>query len=312
MAAPPTCRYCGTALPRSALTCPRCGRPSFSVPVRERRKRRDSSLVGMAGAAMMAAQSASMVIGGVLALIALSRELASSRGEALAWLGYASVFIGVTLLFDLVGVSLLSASFYLHSKSLRGEARVDPNLRPLARTALLASVFLLLWVLVTIAWRAALAVIIQFYPTPLGANFNQVPVPDVRRAAAVMLGLWVVAAFLLFLGARWGARFLRETKGRPVTFWRILWPMETLIHFVAATGLALVAPILLANLAQLEFTSLRIAIALATIDLTLVPSLGFLAYSFMFGDFRNRFREARGPASPSPPMLAPSRPPEEA
>jgi hypothetical protein len=137
-------------------------------------------------------------------------------------------------------------------------------------------------------------------------------VPDLQRAAAVTLGLWVVAAFFLFLGARWGSRFLREMKGRPVTFWRILWPLETLIHFVAAVGIALVAPLLLANLAQLEITALRTALALGLIDFALVPSLGVLAYTYMFGDFLDRFREAREPASPAPPAPVPARPPEEA
>lgn len=312
MAAPPTCYKCGAALPRSAMVCPRCGAPTFHMPFQQRRKRRDSALVGMAGSAIMAAQSASMVLGGVFAFIALGREFAGSRGEAVAWLGYASVFVGVTLLFDLVGVSLLSGSFFLHSKAVRSEARADPRLRPLARTALLASVFLLVWVLVTVAWRVALAVIIQFYPTPFGADFDRVPVPDLQRAAAVTLGLWVVAAFFLFLGARGGSRFLRELKGRPVTFWRILWPLETLIHFVAAVGIALVAPLLLANLAQLEITALRVALALGLIDFALVPSLGVLAYTYMFGDFLDRFREAQEPASPAPPAPVPARPPEEA
>ena len=312
MAAPPTCRHCGAALPRSAMACPRCGKPVFTVPHHRRRKQRESALVGMAGSAIMAAQSASMVMGGVLAFIALNREFAGARSEALAWLGHASVFVGITLLFDFVGVSLLSGSFFLHSKAVRGEARTDPRLLGLARPALLASIFLLLWVLVTAAWRIALAAILQFYPTPLGADFDQVPVPDLQRAAAIMLGLWVVAAFLLFLGARWGSRFLRETKGRPVTFWRILWPLETLIHFVAAAGIALVAPALLANLAQLEITTLRTALALGVIDVALVPSLGVLAYTYMFGDFLDRFREARGPAAPSASAPAPVRPPEEA
>src|SRR3990170_2319269 len=304
MAAPPTCRHCGAALPRSAMACPRCGKPVFTVPLRRRRKQRESALVGMAGSAIMAAQSASMVMGGVLAFVALGREFAGARGEALAWLGHASVFVGITLLFDFVGVSLLSGSFFLHSKAVRGEARIDRGVPAPARPALLPSVFLLLWVLVTAAWRIALAAILQFYPTPLGADFDQVPVPDLQRAAAIMLGLWVVAAFLLFLGARWGSRFLRETKGRPVTFWRILWPLETLIHFVA--------PALLANLAQLEITTLRTALALGVIDVALVPSLGVLAYTYMFGDFLDRFREARGPAAPSASAPAPVRPPEEA
>ncbi len=266
----------------------------------------------MAGSAVMAAQSASMVMGGVLAFIALGREFAGDRGGALAWLGYAAVFVGVTLLFDLVGVALLSTSFFLHSKALRGEARIDPKLRALSGTALFTSVFLLLWLLVTVAWRVAFALIIRFYPTPFGANFDRVPVPDLQRAAAVMLGLWIVAAFFLFLGARWGSRFLRELKGRPLTFWRILWPLETAIHFVAAVGIILVAPTILANLAQHEITTLRIALALGLIDLVLVPSLGVLAYTYMFGDFLDRFREAREPASPAAPMTATARPPEEA
>ena len=312
MAAPPTCRHCGAPIPRSAMACPRCGKPVFTVPALRQRKRRESALVGLAGSAIMAAQSASLVIGGVLAFVALNREFAGSRGEALAWLGHASVFVGLTLLFDFVGVSLLSGSFFLNSKATRADARLNPTLLALTRLSLLASVFLLLWVLVTAAWRVALAAIIQFYPTPFGADFDQVPVPDLQRAAAIMLGLWVVAAFLQFLGAWRGSKFLRETKGRPVTFWRILWPLETFIHFVAASSIALVAPSLLANLAQLEVTTLRIALALGVIDVVLVPSLGVLAYTYMFGDFLDRFREAREPAAPPAPTPAPERPPEEA
>jgi hypothetical protein len=253
-----------------------------------------------------------MFIGGALAFVALGRWFAGSLAEALAWLGYAAVFVGVTLLFDLVGVSLLAWSFSLHSKAVRAEARTHVDLRPLARPALLAAILLVLWVLVTAAWRVSLAAIVQFYPSPFGVDFDRVPVPDLQRAAAVMLGLWVVAAFLLFLGSRWGSQFLRQTKGRPATFWRILWPLETFIHFVAATGIALVAPTLLANLAQLEITTLRTALALGLIDVVLVPCLGVLAYTYMFGDFLDRFREAREPASPSPPAPTTSRPPEEA
>ena len=309
MAAPPTCRHCGAALPRSAMACPRCGTPAFSVPLHRQRKRREAALVGMAGSAIMAMQSASMFLGGVLAFVAVSRYLDGSLAEALAWLGHAAVFVGVTLLFDFVGVSLLSWSFFLHSREVRAEARSKLTLLPLTRPAMLAAIFLLLWVLVTAAWRVALAATIQFYPTPLGVDFRQVPTPDLQRAAAVMLGLWVVAAFLLFLAARWGARFLRETKGRPVTFWRILWPMETFIHFVAAAGIALVVPILLA---RLEVTTLKTALALGMIDALLVPTLGVLAYTYMFGDFLDRFRESREPAAPSPPVGATVRPPEEA
>jgi putative Mn2+ efflux pump MntP len=121
-----------------------------------------------------------------------------------------------------------------------------------------------------------------------------------------MLGLWVAAAFLLFLGARAGARFLRERRGARTTFWRILWPLETLIHFSAALGITLLAPALLARLAQIELTTLRFALVLGMIDLVLVPALGVLAYTYMFGDFLDLYREARGAeAPPAPPESAP-------
>lgn len=312
MAASPTCRHCGAALPRSALACPQCGVPAYSAPITPRRRWREAVLVGMAGSGIMAAQSASMVIGGALAFVALGREFAGARGEALVWIGHASVFVGFTLLFDLVGVSLLAYSFLLHARILRREARSGPKIRARAVQSGRTAGLLFAWVLVTIAWRVILAAIIRFYPTPFGANFDRIPVPALQRAASVMLAMWVLAAFLLFLGARSGARLLREMDNRPASFWRILWPLEAFIHLLAAVGLALVVPVLLANLGQIEVTTLRIALALAVVDAVLVPTLGFLAYTYLFRDHLDRFRNARGTQAPHDTATVAARPPEEA
>src|SRR3989304_3541967 len=92
MAAPPTCRHCGASLPRPRMACPRCGKPVFTVPALRLRRRRESALVGLAGSAIMAAQSASLVIGGVLAFVALNREVAGSPGGAPAPPGAARAF----------------------------------------------------------------------------------------------------------------------------------------------------------------------------------------------------------------------------
>src|SRR5437867_3645798 len=104
MDAPPICRNCGTALPRAALVCPRCGQPVFLLTGRRARQRRDAAMVGMAGSLIMCAQSAFMLAGGSVALAALSAATRGDASAAYATAGTAAILVGFTLLFDLVGV----------------------------------------------------------------------------------------------------------------------------------------------------------------------------------------------------------------
>ncbi|MEK6851895.1 MAG: hypothetical protein AABY30_05090, partial [Candidatus Thermoplasmatota archaeon] len=214
-----------------------------------------------------------------------------------------------TLLFDLVGVAALSAAFWIHMRMARAGAPAaarDPGRRSLAFQGTLATVFLLAWVLVTLVWRVALAALVSFYPTPFGVDLGEVAAADLRRAASVMLGLWVAAACLLFLGATFGSRFLQRARGAPITFGRLLWPAETLLHVSAAVVILSVAPGILAR-PRIEFTTLQLVEMLGLIELVLVPVLGMLAYAYLFLEFHRLFRR-RAPIGTAP-LPAPAAPP---
>lgn len=292
------------------MFCARCGAPVFVLTGRRARRQRDASVVGMVGSLVMVGQSASLLVGGVIALAALGVEVRGDRTGALALGGTALVFVGLTLLFDLLGVSLLAGSFYVHMRTARAAATFarDEQARSLAMVGLLATVFLVLWLLVTLAWRVALAALVSFYPTPFGAPIGAVQAEDLRRAASIMLGLWVTAAFLLFLGATFGTRFLRRLRNLPLTFPRLLWPLETFLHFCAALSIAIVAPGLLARTRfELDLTTLRIVQTLGVIELVIVPALGMLAYLFLFREFRGLLRgpeSVAGAPAPAPPTPA--------
>jgi len=275
---------------------------------------RNASLLGLSGSLLMILQSAFMLVGGAVALYALSFAVRGDLTTALEVAGTAAVLVGITLLFDLVGLTFLSTAFWLHAKTARvGPAFApapDPERRSLAFQGLLAAVFLLLWLLVTLAWRGALAAIVSFYPSPFGTDLGGIASDDLRRAAGVMLGLWVVAAFLLFLGAVFGTRFLQRARGVPVSFWRLLWPAETLLHFGTAVAILAVAPGLLARRLQVEIGTLRVIETLGVLDLLVVPILGLLAYGFLFREFWALFRRAPAPgASPPAPAPSPTDPP---
>ena len=297
MASAPTCPQCGAALPRSALYCLRCGRPTYWSGRRLRRQR-DAAVVGLAGSAVMASQSASMLAGGILGLYAVTREFAGDRSGAISLLGVAAVFVGFTLLFDLIGVLLLSGSFYLRSRvsGVDSSADAETRRRRLAFLGHMAALLLVLWVLVTLAWRVVVAVLVRFYPTPAGGDISAVLGSDLRRAAPIVLGLFVAAAFVLFLASYLGARFLQRARGVPMTFGRFLWPLETFVHFSAAVGFLVLAPSFLRG-SPIELTALRAGQALVAIDFVLVPALGLLAYLFLFRDFYQGFRGARAPSS---------------
>lgn len=301
MAAPPVCRNCGSALPRAALFCPKCGRPVFLLTGRRARRARDASLVGMAGALLLAAQAVIMLGAGVVALVALRMATQGDLTGATGIASSAAVAVGVALLFDLVGVSMIAGAFSVHTRTARAGVTLaanDPERRALAVRGLLATVFLVLWLLVTLVWRGTLAAIVSFYPSPLGIDLGGVGAAELRRAASVMLGLWVAAAFLLFLGATFGSWFLRSARGTPLTVWRLLWPLETFVHFCAAVAIAAIAPGLLAR-PRIDLTTLQIVETLGFLELIIVPVLGILAYAFLFRDFHEMFR--RSPWSPPAP-----------
>jgi len=314
VAAPPICGNCGSALPRAAMVCPRCGRPVYLLRERRALRRRNASVVGMAGALLMGLQSAFMLVGGAIALVALSiatrGDLSGARGIA----DVAAIFVGLTLLFDLVGVSLLIVSFHHHTRAARAEtglAGPDSARHSLAFYSLLATLFLALWLLVTLAWRGALAAIVSFYPTPFSGAVQLPDLAGLRRAASIMLGLWAAAAFLLFLGAVFGTRFLMRTRGVPLTFPRLLWPLETLVHAGAACAILVLAPGLLTSL-QIEVSTLGLIQTLGVIELLVVPILGLLAYAFLFHDFLRLYRSAEeeGRESRAAPVApAPADPP---
>ena len=310
MAAPPVCAGCGTALPRAAIVCPRCGRPVYQLAGRRARRRRNASVVGLAGSLMMAAQSACMLVGGSIALVALSAAASGEldRGRSIA--GTAAILVGFALLFDLVGVAFLIGAFHAYSRASGVPLGTrDPERRSFLFHGFLATIFLLLWLLVTLAWRGALAAIVTFYPTPFGGGIGPVATADVQRAASIMLGLWVTAAFLLFLGAVYGTRFLARARGMPITFPRLLWPFETFVHVCAAVAILIVAPGLLANL-RLEMSTLSLIETLGAVELIVVPVLGLLAYTFLFRDFVHLYRASIGPiVARPPPEPVPAEPP---
>lgn len=306
--ATPTCAHCGTALPKTALHCPKCGRPAFVVAARQDRGRRDASLLGMVGSLVLAVQAASMLVGGAIALAALDLAVRGDTGGAVSLAENAAIFVGFTLLFDLLGIGLLSAALQGHARAIRGRGALeDAEARSqLARRGRRAALLLVLWLLVTVAWRGALAALVSFYPTPFGGPLEPPAVADVRLAASVMLGLWVAAALLLFLGAFLGTRFLRRLRGAPMTLPRALWPLETLVHFAAAVAILGIAPTVLAQLQRLELGTLRIVQTLAVVDLVLVPALGVLAYAYLFLEFRRLHRDAAsGVPGPAPASAAP-------
>ena len=311
VAATPTCRNCGVTLPRAALFCPRCNRPVFLLSGRRARRTRDASVLGMAGSVLMVLQGAFMLVGGIIALVALRMAAHGDLSGALRTASGAVIPVGMTLLFDLVGVSILAGAFWIHTQMARAGATVaaqDPARRSLALQGLLATVFLASWVLMSLAWRGTLAALVSFYPTPFGVDLGAVVTEDLRRAASVMLGLWVVAASLLFLGALFGSRFLHRARGLPLAFGRLLWPAEALLHVSAAVVIASVAPGILAR-PRIEFTTLQLVETLGLVELVLVPVLGMLAYAYLFTDFLHLFREGRVPGAVPAPLPAPVRPP---
>jgi len=267
----------------------------------------------MAGSLMMCMQSAFMLAGGSVALVALSQATAANMDAARSVAGLAGVLIGFTLLFDLVGVGLLVFSFYQYTQALRAGptlAAVDAQRRSFVFQGLLATIFLGLWLAVTLAWRGALASFISFYPSPFGPRVGAVSLAEIQRAASIMLALWVAAAFLLFLGAVFGTRFLLRARGVPLTFPRLLWTMETLLHFCAAAVILVIAPGLLANANLLELRSVAVVQTLGAIELLVVPVLGLLAYAFLFRDFSHLHRASQAaPAKPAAPSAAPTDPP---
>ncbi|HKZ63798.1 MAG TPA: zinc ribbon domain-containing protein [Thermoplasmata archaeon] len=316
MAGGPTCQHCGAPLAGAALFCARCGRPAFLLAGRRARASRNASVFGMSGALLLILQSAFMLAAGLAALYALSVYVGGDDAAARATGTTAAVFVGITLLFDLVGLSLLSLAFHVFTRNARAGAtlaeRVSPERRSLGVQGLLATVFLVLWVLVTLTWRGALAALVSFYPTPLGTDLTGVITADVRRAASIMLGLWVVASFLLFLGALFGSRFLRRARGAPLTFGRLLWPAETLLHVGAALAIFAVAPGLLASLPRIDVAMLRVVETLGVVDLVVVPVLGLLAYLYLFREFLAWFRGSALPGvPPASSPAAPSGPPGE-
>ena len=289
------CRNCGAALPRVALVCPRCGNPVFLLAGRRSRQRRDAAMVGMAGSLLMCAQSAFMLAGGSFALAALAMATRGNVAAAYSTAGTAAILVGFTLLFDLVGVLLLVLSFHRYTRAVTAGATMasaDPQRRAFVLHGRVASALLALWLLVTVAWRAALASLVSFYPTPF-ARIEGVSLAEVQRAASIMLALWVAAAFLLFLGAVFGTRFLLRARGVPLTFPRLLWPLETLVHFCAAAVVFVVAPGLLAGPNLLELSSLAIVQTLGAIELLVVPVLGLLAYASLFLEFSRLHRAAQ-------------------
>lgn len=304
--ATPTCAHCGAALPRTALHCPRCGRPAFARSGRRSRRRRDASLLGMVGSLVLAAQSGSMLVGGAIALAALDLAVRGDTGGAVSLAGSAAIFVGFTLLFDLLGVALLAGAFHGHARAIRERGALEDAVarQQLARQGRRAAILLVLWLLVTLAWRGALAALVSFYPTPFGGPLEPPAVADVQLAASVMLGLWVAAALLLFAGALNGMRFLRRLRKAPMTLPRALWPLETLVHFAAAVAILAIAPTVLAQLQRLELGTLRIVQTLAVIDLVLVPVLGVLAYAYLFLEFRRLHRDASLPEPAAAPTVA--------
>ena len=312
-APPPTCRSCGTALPRAALFCPKCSHPVFTFTGRRARRLKDASLIGLAGSLIMALQSACMLVGGVIALAALNLAVGGDLSGAERVVGTAAIFVGLTLLFDLVGISMLAIAFYFHSRAARASSAFggapDPERKSLAFQGFLAMVFLLLWILVTLAWRGALAALVSFYPTPLGIDLNGVGAADLRRAASIMLALWVAAAILLFVGTVFGTRFLQRARAAPLKVTYLFWPFETALHAGAALGIALLAQDLLSR-PRFEVSTLGLVQTLGVLDLVIVPVLGLLAYVFLFREFFGMFREVR-PAAPPAPTTSPADPPGE-
>lgn len=309
MAAPPVCRNCGSALPRAALFCPHCNRAVFLLTGRRARSARNASVLGMAGSLLMVLQGAFMLVGGAIALVALRLAAYGDLSGGLATAVGAAVFVGVTLLFDLAGISLLVGAFYLHTRTARARATLappDPERLALARRGMLATVFLLAWLGVTLAWRIALAGLFSFYPTPFGVDLGGIGTADLRAAASVMLGLWTVAALVLFLGALFGTSFLRRARGAPVTFWRLLWPAETLMNLSMALVILGIAPGLLAR-PRIEFSSLQLVETLGTVELALIPILGMLAYAYLFREFLLLFRLGRAAGPPAAPAEGPAK-----
>lgn len=313
MAAPPTCRACGAGLPRAALFCPKCGRPAFAFAGRRAQAVRNASVFGMAGSTLMVFQSGCMLAGGVVALSALGVAIRGDTRAAIETAGTAVIFVGLTLLFDLIGVAFLALALYVHAKTARSAARLapapDPARHSLARQGFLASACLALWLVVTVAWRGALAAFVSFYPTPLGVDLQSIASADVRRGAGIMLGLWVVAAFLFLFGAILSTRFLQRARGAPVTLPRLLWPTETVVHAGTATTIAIVAPGILAqSLASVQIGTVQAVEVLGGLELIVVPALGLLAYVSLFREFLGLFRESP-PARASRTSPAPSEPP---
>lgn len=308
MAGPTVCGNCGTAVPRSALFCAKCGRPVFLLIGRRARRARDASVLGLAGSLLMALQAVLMLATGGIAIVALRIATEGDLTGAVSVAYGAAITVGFALLFDLVGIGLLTGAFSLHTRMARAAATFAGNdlpRRALAFRGLLTTLFLALWLAVTLAWRGALAAFVTFYPSPLGVDLG-VGFAELRRAASIMLGLWVAAAFLLFLGALFGTTFLQRARGRPLTFWRLLWPLEALIHFCAAVAIALAAPGLLSDV-QIDLGELQLIGTLGVIELLVVPILGCLAYLVLFREFYGMYREApwsgspRGAAAPAEP-----------
>ena len=261
-------------------------------------------MIGMAGSLLMVLQGLFFLAGGVIALFALRMAADGDLTGAQQTATGAAVPIGITLLFDLVGVAALAAAFWIHTQTARAGATVaakDPERRSLARQGLLATLFLLLWLGLTLTWRVALAGLISFYPSLFGVDLAGVTAEEVRRAASLMLGLWAVAAATLFLGAVFGSRFLQRARGVPLTFWRLVWPAEAALHVSAALVILAVAPGILAR-PRVEFTTLQLVETLGLLELVVVPVLGMFAYSYLFLEFLRLFRQR----SPVGPALAPT------
>jgi len=304
VSAPPTCRTCGAALPRTALFCPRCAAPVFLLTGRRARSARNASMFGMAGAILMVLQGLLFLVGGVIALFALRMAADGDLTGASDAATRAAIPIGVTLLFDLVGVAFLAGAFWMHSRTARAGATIaakDPERQALARVGLLATLSLLLWLALTLMWRVTLAGLFPFYPSLFGVDTDLVTQEQIRRAASIMLGLWAAAALALFAGAVFGTRFLQRARGMPVTFWRLVWPIETALHFAAALVILAVAPGILARF-QIEFSTLQLIETLGLLELVVVPALGMFAYTYLFLEFLRLFRQrtAVGPAAPAP------------
>ncbi len=301
--AAPICRSCGSALPRSALFCPRCNAPVFAMTGRRARRVRTASLFGTVGSLVMALQAGCMLVGGGIALYALSVAVAGDLRSAERVVGVAAIFVGFALLFDLVGVAFLGIAFHIHSRAARASVTLGgahPGRARVAFEGFLATVFLFLWISVTLAWRGLVAAFVAVYPTPLGLDLSGgVQTQALRDAAAIILPLWVAAAFLLFLGAVFGTRFLMGARGKVTGVAQMFWPLETGLHAFAALAIALVAQSVLASPRGYELSTLTLVQTLGLLDLVIVPFLGLVAYLALFREFLGMFREGRTPARPA-------------